>query len=186
MAVISKKSWIVQKISTKERFDIKCSSAEAVTDKRFVESLKWRSEEIIFVQKALGGLHCQCNAYHQELERIDEVNHAFRNWYYSLECDLTTDVNVFLLQTIKKGSVQFASWILGPFSKTMSAQKSAVTLHIKTMIIFHVRCDLWWPCTVVISQSQKKKLHILIYIYLAEFLKTYLKMHQNIRTESWR
>ena len=26
---------------------------------------------------------------------------------------------------------------------------------------------------------------ILINIYLAEFLKTYLKMHQNIRTESW-
>ena len=25
-----------------------------------------------------------------------------------------------------------------------------------------------------------------IYIYLAEFLKTYLKMDQNIRTESWR
>ena len=25
-----------------------------------------------------------------------------------------------------------------------------------------------------------------IYIYLAEFLKTYLKMGQNIRTETWR
>ena len=28
--------------------------------------------------------------------------------------------------------------------------------------------------------------HLISYIYLAEFLKTYLKMGQNIRTESWR
>ena len=45
------------------------------TDKRFVESLKRKSEEISSVQKELGGLYCRWNAYHQNLDRIDEMKH---------------------------------------------------------------------------------------------------------------
>ena len=50
-------------------------SAEVETNKRLVESLKSRSEEIFSVQKELGGLHCRWKAYHQDLDRIDEMKH---------------------------------------------------------------------------------------------------------------
>ena len=49
--------------------------AEAATDKRSVESLKRRSEEILFAKKEPGGFHCRWNAYHQNLDRIDEMKH---------------------------------------------------------------------------------------------------------------
>ena len=75
VAVISKKSWRVQTVFTKEWFDIKCPSAEVETNKTLVESLKSRSEEIFSVQKELGGLHCRWKAYHQDLDRIDEMKH---------------------------------------------------------------------------------------------------------------
>ena len=40
MAVVYNKSWSIQTIFTKKQFDIKYVLAEAVTDERFVESLK--------------------------------------------------------------------------------------------------------------------------------------------------
>lgn len=46
-------------VFTKQRFDVKYTLAEAETDKRFVELLKWRSEERILFQKELGALHCR-------------------------------------------------------------------------------------------------------------------------------
>ena len=60
--------------------------------KRFVESLKWRSEEIFFVQKELHHLHCWLNAYHQNLDNIDEMKCLPGVWiwkkfhYYLFKC----------------------------------------------------------------------------------------------------
>ena len=53
MDVISKKSWSVPKVFTMERIDIRYALAEEARDKRFVESLQWRSEEIFFAQENL-------------------------------------------------------------------------------------------------------------------------------------
>ena len=39
--------------------------------------------------------------------------------------------------------------------------------------------------TLIADEIFNSLYYYIIYIYLAEFLKTYLKMHQNIRTESW-
>ena len=53
---------------SKERFNIKYP--EAVADKRFVESLKSRSEEIFFVLSERLALSMERT--HQDLDRIDE------------------------------------------------------------------------------------------------------------------
>ena len=80
------------------------------TDKRFLELLKWRSEEVFFVQKELGGLHCEWDAYHQALDSIDEWNtyqrHEFEKtfrccYHLLLEGDLTSNFNVSSLLPIK-------------------------------------------------------------------------------------
>ena len=89
---------------SKERFNIKYP--EAVADKRFVESLKSRSEEIFFVLSERLALSMERT--HQDLDRIDEEKKKTRGLFsknvlllimisFRLECDLTTDVNVSLL-----------------------------------------------------------------------------------------
>ena len=42
-------------------------------DTQAIKSMKWTSEETLFVQKELRGLDCRWNVYHQNLDRIDEM-----------------------------------------------------------------------------------------------------------------
>ena len=51
MAVTSKKNWSVQTVFKMARIDIRDALAEVARDKRFVESLQWRSEETFFAQR---------------------------------------------------------------------------------------------------------------------------------------
>ena len=53
MAIISKKSWSDQTVFTMERIDIRYALAAVERDKRFVESLQYRSEEMFFAQENL-------------------------------------------------------------------------------------------------------------------------------------
>ena len=52
----------------------------AVTDERFVESLKWRSRK--YSQKELDGLHSQWNTYHQNLDKNDKMKHLPEAWIW--------------------------------------------------------------------------------------------------------
>ena len=47
-----------------------------------LQSLQWRSEEIFFCPGELGGLCCQWSAYHQNLDRIDEIKHLPGAWIW--------------------------------------------------------------------------------------------------------
>ena len=53
MAVISKKNSSVQTVFTMESIDFRSALAQAVRDKRFVESLQLRSVEVFFAQDNL-------------------------------------------------------------------------------------------------------------------------------------
>ena len=46
------------------------------------ESLKWRLEEIFFVQKELSGLHCEWDVDHQDMDKIDEMKHLPGGWIW--------------------------------------------------------------------------------------------------------
>ena len=79
MAVISKKSWSVQRVFTRERIDIGYATTEVARDKRFVESLQWRSEEIFFAQENIAEKH-----YTHGLKKIAYLfrsrRHFGENW----------------------------------------------------------------------------------------------------------
>ena len=39
-------------------------------------------EEIFFVQKELGGLHCEWDVDHQDMDKIDEMKHLPGGWIW--------------------------------------------------------------------------------------------------------
>ena len=108
----------VQTVFIKQRFDVKYALAEAASDKRFVESLKWRSEKYSLLKKNLAacivdgtriikawtGL-LKCNTYHAGA-RIWKTFHCC---YYLLKGHLTSDVFVSLLQPMKTSRYSLCS-----------------------------------------------------------------------------
>ena len=106
--------------------------------------------EMKIAQKELYGLHCGWNAYHQDLDRIDEMKH-FSLRGMNLKKPFAIVIICFKATwslMYKNVSVQFVLWSLGPFSK--SAPKT-----VQAMAIFHVLCYLWclYSSDFVISDS---------------------------------
>ena len=140
--------------------------AEAATDKRSVESLPWSSEEWLFFHKELGGMHCRWNAYHQNLDRTDEMKHFkirgmnLKNLSLSWLLFAWRRTDVWCLCPVtaayKNFSVHLAFWSLGPppLPPDMSSPKTVATCAAKAMVISHVCCDLWclYSCDFVISE----------------------------------
>ena len=79
----------------------------------------------------LGGLCCRWNAYHQNLDMIDEMKHLPGAWIWKKHFTIVLfavrrrpEVCCLCLVTaVENVSVQFVFWSLGPLSKGMSAPK---------------------------------------------------------------
>ena len=94
----------------------------------------------------LGGLCCRWNAYHQNLDMIDEMKHLPGTWIWknlSLLYYLPFGVNlrsvVCLVTAVENLLVQFVFWSLGPLSKTCLLQKRLHclrTLHLMVKGLF--------------------------------------------------
>ena len=104
----------------------------------------------ILCSRELGGMCCGWNAYHENLDMIDEVKHLPRAWiwktvsllYYSLFGGDLMSI-VCLVTSVENVSVQIVFWSLGPLSKTCLLQKRLSLSAVKAMVIFHVCCDRW-------------------------------------------
>ena len=83
VAVISKKKWSVQTVFMMERIDIWYALAEVVGDKTIcrIDEMKIRGN--ILCSGELGDLCCRWNAYHQNLDRIDEMKHLWGAWIWN-------------------------------------------------------------------------------------------------------
>ena len=81
VAVISKKSWSVQTVFMMERIDIRYALAEVAGDKRFVESMKWRSEEIFFAQENLAA--CVVDGMHTIKTWTGLMKHLLGAWIWN-------------------------------------------------------------------------------------------------------
>ena len=132
-----------------ERIDIRYALAEVARDKRFVESLQWRSEEIFFAQENLAAC-------------VVDGTHTIKTWtwfmkwntYQGHEFEKTFNFTIVLfalrrrpevcclclVNAVENVSVQFVFWSLGPLSKTCLVQKR---LPLSAVKVFHVRCDRW-------------------------------------------
>ena len=99
----------------------------------------------------LGGLCCRWNAYHQNLDMIDEMKHLPGTWIWKKHFTIVLFAVprrpevccLCLITTVENMSVQFVFWGLGPLSKTRLLQKRLPLSAVKAMVIFHVRCDRW-------------------------------------------
>ena len=148
MAVISKKSWSDQTVFTMERIDIRISrSGER---QKICQTVAIKIRGNVLCSGELGGLCCWWNAYHQNLDMIDEMKHLpgaliWKNvsllYYFLFRGDLRSVV--CLVTAVENVSVQFVMWSLGPLSKTFLLQKRLPLSAVKAMVIFHVRCDHW-------------------------------------------
>ena len=58
-----------------QRNDLTSNTHYQKRRQKIAESLKWRLEEIFFVQKELSGLHCEWDVDHQDMDKIDEMKH---------------------------------------------------------------------------------------------------------------
>ena len=136
--------------------------AEAATDKRSVESLPWSSEEWLFFHKELGGMHCRWNAYHQNLDRTDEMKHFkirgmnLKNLSLSWLLFAWRRTDVWCLCPVtaayKNFSVHLAFWSLGPppppprhvFSKNGCHLRSKSHGHFPRVLWSLVSVQLWF------------------------------------------
>ena len=105
----------------------------------------------ILCSRELGGLVCRWNAYHQHLDRIDEMKHLPGAWIwktfrYCITRSEATRGLLFMSRYCSRkpvGTRLHVFWSLGPLSKTCLLQKRLSLSAVKAMVIFHVHCDRW-------------------------------------------
>ena len=146
--MILKKSWSVQTVFMMERIDIRYLLVEVARDKRFVESLQWRSQEIFFAQENFAA--CDVDGMHTIKTWIGLMKW---NTYQGHEFEKPFTILLFpvrkrpevcclcLVTAAENVSVQFVFCRrLGPLSKTCLLQKWLPLSAVKAIVI---PCDRW-------------------------------------------
>ena len=146
VAVVSKKKWSVQTVFMMERIDIWYALAEVVGDKRFVESMKWRSEEIFFAQENL--VTCVVDGMHTiktwtGLMKNYETLMGGMNWKHLSLVYRPQVCYLCLVAAAENILLQFVFWSLHLHSKTCLFQKRLPLRAVKAMFIFHEHSVRW-------------------------------------------